>query len=158
MAVAMLDPSEGDLILDPACGTAGFLITAMNHVIEKIRTAESKRWGDIERAETAVRERVQRFAQKYIVGIDLNPNLVKASKMNMVMNNDGTGGLFQANALRHPSRGRTICVRESSWDEWIFSSRIRRSGPRSPLMNLQFSKTTISVTSGSMTRTLTPGP
>ena len=102
MAVAMLDPSEGDLILDPACGTAGFLITAMNHVIEKIRTAEIERWGDIERAETAVRERVRRFAQKYVVGMDLNPNLVKASKMNMVMNNDGTGGLFQANSLKAP--------------------------------------------------------
>ena len=102
MAVAMLDPSEGDLIVDPACGTAGFLITAMNHVIEKIRTAEAERWGDIARAESAVGRRVQRFAQKYIVGIDLNPNLVKASKMNMVMNNDGTGGLFQANSLKTP--------------------------------------------------------
>ena len=102
MAVAMLDPSEGDLVVDPACGTAGFLITAMNHVIEKIRSAETERWGDIERAETAVRERVRRFAQKYVVGMDLNPNLVKASKMNMVMNNDGTGGLFQANSLKPP--------------------------------------------------------
>ena len=34
--------------------------------------------------------------------MDLNPNLVKASKMNMVMNNDGAGGLFQANSLRAP--------------------------------------------------------
>ena len=102
MAVAMLDPCEGDLILDPACGTSGFLITAMNHVIEKIRTAEIERWGDIERAETGVRDRVQRFAQNYIAGMDLNPNLVKASKMNMVMNNDGTGGLFQANSLKAP--------------------------------------------------------
>ena len=102
MAVAMLDPCEGDLIIDPACGTSGFLITAMNHVIEKIRTAEIERWGDIERAETGVRDRVQRFAQNYIAGMDLNPNLVKASKMNMVMNNDGTGGLFQANSLKAP--------------------------------------------------------
>ena len=37
MAVAMLDPGEKQLVLDPACGTGGFLITAMNHVIEKIR-------------------------------------------------------------------------------------------------------------------------
>ena len=102
MAVAMLDPSERDLILDPACGTGGFLITAMNHVIDRVRTAETERWGDIARAEAAVRQRIQRFAQKYVVGMDLNPNLVKASKMNMVMNNDGTGGLFQANSLKAP--------------------------------------------------------
>jgi type I restriction enzyme M protein len=45
MCVTMLDPSEDNLILDPACGTGGFLITAMNHVIEKIRTVELQKWG-----------------------------------------------------------------------------------------------------------------
>lgn len=104
MAVSMLDPSEDDLILDPACGTGGFLITAMNHVIEKIRAIELQKWGgNVDRAENAVRKRVEKFARKKIVGIDLNPNLVKAAKMNMVMNNDGTGGLFQANSLRSPA-------------------------------------------------------
>jgi type I restriction enzyme M protein len=102
MAVAMLDPGERHLIADPACGTGGFLITAMNYVIQKIHTAEIAKWGDVERAETAIRQRVQRFAQTFIVGIDLNPNLVKASKMNMVMNNDGAGGLYQANSLKAP--------------------------------------------------------
>lgn len=103
MTVAMLDPGERQLILDPACGTGGFLITAMNYVIEKIRSAEISKWGDVERAENAIRQRVQRFAQNYIIGMDLNPNLVKASKMNMVMNNDGAGGLFQANSLKAPA-------------------------------------------------------
>src|SRR3712207_1777231 len=76
----------------------------MNHVIEKIRSAELTRWGGKnERAERAARERIKRFAENLIVGVDLNPNLVKAAKMNMVMNNDGAGGLFQANSLRNPA-------------------------------------------------------
>lgn len=99
MAVVMLDPGEKSLILDPACGTGGFLITAMNHVIAKISQAETKKGGSIGRIESATRQRVQAFAQRRIVGIDLNPNLVKASKMNMVMNNDGAGGLHQGNSL-----------------------------------------------------------
>jgi type I restriction enzyme M protein len=103
MSVSMLDPSEKDLVLDPACGTGGFLITAMNHVIAKIADAERKRGGSEKRIEDATRSRVQRFAQNGIVGIDLNPNLVKASKMNMVMNNDGAGGLFQGNSLASPA-------------------------------------------------------
>lgn len=102
MAVHMLDPGERQLVLDPACGTGGFLITAMNYVIEKIRTAETEKWGNVERAETAIRQRVQRYAKAFILGIDLNPNLVKASKMNMVMNNDGSGGLYQGNSLKAP--------------------------------------------------------
>ena len=104
MVVAMLDPEENQIILDPACGTGGFLTAAMNHVIEKIRRGEQKRWGnDIERAETTIRQRVSRYADKFIIGIDFNPNLVKATKMNMVMNNDGSGGLFQANSLTSPA-------------------------------------------------------
>lgn len=103
MAVEMLDPDEKRFILDPACGTGGFLITAMNHVIAKIRAAEEKKGGSIERIETATRQRVQKYAQNLIAGIDINPNLVKASKMNMVMNNDGTGGLHQGNSLASPA-------------------------------------------------------
>jgi type I restriction enzyme M protein len=100
MAVAMLDPGERQLVLDPACGTGGFLIIAMNHVIEKIRSAEMAKWGNnIKRAEDAVKIRIRKFAEQFIVGMDFNPELVKASKMNMVMNNDGSGSLFQANSL-----------------------------------------------------------
>src|SRR6185369_3358485 len=69
MAVAMLDPSEQQVILDPACGTGGFLIAAMNHVIEKIRAAEIVRWkGDVSRAEPKVRDRITKFAGNSIVG------------------------------------------------------------------------------------------
>jgi len=104
MAVAMLDPGEKVLVCDPACGTGGFLITAMNHVIEKIRVTEMRKWSNnIERAEKAVRERVKKFAEHSIVGIDFNPELVKATKMNMVLNNDGSGGLFQGNSLETPA-------------------------------------------------------
>lgn len=72
----------------------------MNHVIEKIRTAELQKWGkNLARAEEAVQGRIRKFAAQFIVGLDFNPELVKASKMNMVMNNDGAGGLFQANSL-----------------------------------------------------------
>jgi type I restriction enzyme M protein len=103
MAVSMLDPGEKDLVLDPACGTGGFLITAMNHVIKRVSDAEKYRGGTPKRIETATRARVQRFAQNLIVGLDLNPELVKASKMNMVLNNDGAGGLYQANSLTSPA-------------------------------------------------------
>ena len=104
MAVAILDPGEKQLVLDPACGTGGFLITAMNHVIEKTRAAEMAKWGNnLKRAEGAVKGRIRKFAEHFIIGMDFNPELVKASKMNMVMNNDGAGSLFQANSLEAPA-------------------------------------------------------
>ena len=103
MAVEMLDPAPEDIVLDPACGTGGFLTIAMNHVIQKLREAEVLKWRDPDNpAEVELLElhrKIGEYATQRIVGIDINPNLVKASKMNMVMNNDGSGGLYQGNAL-----------------------------------------------------------
>ena len=106
MAVAMLDPGPDDLTLDPACGTGGFLTIAMNHVITKINKRVERRWRDrdapTEREHRDLWQAIQEYANTRIVGIDINPNLVKAAKMNMVLNNDGAGGLYQGNALERP--------------------------------------------------------
>ncbi len=103
MAVLMLDPREGQLVLDPACGTGGFLITAMNHVIAGIQAAEERKGGSNDRIERASRDRADRYAREFMVGVDFDAELVKAAKMNMVMNNDGSGGLFQGNSLASPA-------------------------------------------------------
>jgi type I restriction enzyme M protein len=74
MAVRMLNPTEHSIILDPACGTGGFLIVAMNYVLASIYNAELvRRGGDVEKAERAARERGDIFLRKSIFGIDLNP-------------------------------------------------------------------------------------
>lgn len=106
MVVQMVDPSPTHLVLDPSCGTGGFLIIAMNHVVQKIQDAERAKWKKTEAPTEGERGRLEsrrlEYLKKKMVGIDLNPNLVKAAKMNMVMNNDGSGGLFQGNSLALP--------------------------------------------------------
>ena len=106
MAVEMLDPGPDDVVLDPACGTGGFLTIAMNHVIQKLREGEAHKWRDRESPTEVefleLHRKIREYANQRIVGIDINPNLVKASKMNMVMNNDGSGGLYQGNSLAAP--------------------------------------------------------
>ncbi len=103
MAVRMLDPGPDDVILDPACGTGGFLTVAMTHVAEKIEKAERDKWGEGDvNAVTETTRKIREYAESRIVGMDLNPYLVKASKMNMVMNNDGSGA-YQANSLDRPA-------------------------------------------------------
>lgn len=106
MTVKMLDPNPTDRIFDPACGTGGFIVVAFNYVSEKIRQTERKTWKN-PTAPTAAEE--QRLFQKVheagksIFGLDFNANLIKTAQMNMVMNNDGRGGLFCANSLLKPS-------------------------------------------------------
>ncbi len=107
MAVAMLDPKPGERIIDPSCGTGGFLITAMNCVLEKFQSERVTLRRDPNAPTPAelmeeFNARRQLLAET-IVGIDINPSLVRAAKMNMVMNNDGEGGLGQANSLADPT-------------------------------------------------------
>src|ERR1035437_1107044 len=106
MAVALLSPLPGARIIDPACGTGGFLVTAMNHVLARFERAARKKWRQPDEPTRGELEELYRGRQELIastvVGLDINPNLVRASKMNMVMNNDGSGGLTQADSLRQP--------------------------------------------------------
>lgn len=106
MAVNMINPQPGDRVLDPACGTGGFLITAMNHALDLIELDEQSTWANIDQpTEYEIRERDDRridYMSNCVYGLDLNPNLVRAAKMNMVMNNDGSGGMWQANSLSNP--------------------------------------------------------
>jgi len=106
MAVTMLHPTEVKTILDPACGTGGFLVEVLNYVITQIRTKEKSRWAhksnpSPEEQATLI-ERIRSYATTHIYGVDFDPDLVKATQMNMVMNNDGQGHLFAVNSLDNP--------------------------------------------------------
>ncbi|SDU16820.1 N-6 DNA methylase [Jiangella alkaliphila] len=106
MAVTMLNPQPDERLLDPSCGTGGFLITAMNHALGHIEREERAQWHDPSRGTDEERDELFRRRNEYFTqkvhGLDLNPGLVRAAKMNMVMNNDGSGGLWQANSLANP--------------------------------------------------------
>jgi len=92
LAVKMLNPGDGEKFIDPACGSAGFLIRGMNHVKnEFIRQRPEMK----ERANEFVKD----YAHAYIAGIDINPDLAKVAKMHMVLYDDGHTGIFAANSL-----------------------------------------------------------
>jgi len=98
LAVRMLDPKDDELIVDPACGSGGFLIQGMKHV-----------WDTIDKNRPDLKEKTRldmkvRYAHTYIRGIDINPDLAKVAKMHMVLYDDGHTGIFAENALEEFSR------------------------------------------------------
>ncbi len=93
MIVEMLDPKPNESILDPACGSGGFLVVALNYVRDQI----TKKYSRFDKGKIAIQKR--EYAEKYLVGIDFNPDLAKVAKMNMVINEDGHGGIFCENSL-----------------------------------------------------------
>lgn len=107
MAVAMLNPKLDEKILDPACGTGGFLVTAMNSVIAQLKKdwandlgKPESEWNDDEKK--ALQNRISEIAESSFFGFDIAPELVKATKMNMVMNNDGSGNILRTDSLLPP--------------------------------------------------------
>lgn len=107
MAIEMLDIDISAKVVDPACGTGGFLVTSMNNVITRLKGEMEKSSGKLEKDWTdnehaIIRERVREIAEQQFFGFDINPDLVKATKMNMVMNNDGSGNILQNDSLAPP--------------------------------------------------------
>ena len=107
MVVEMVNPKPEEKVCDTSCGTGGFLVMAMNHVIEQLKTEVEKDFGKPESEWTdhensTVRNRIKEIAASNFYGFDINPDLVKATKMNMVMNNDGSGNIYQNNSLDPP--------------------------------------------------------
>lgn len=107
MTVEMINPKINERVVDTSCGTGGFVVTAMTHVIDQIERSfvaelgvEKKDWD----ADTirAFQDKISEVAGTYFFGFDINPDLVKATKMNMVMNNDGSGNILQTNSLLPP--------------------------------------------------------
>ena len=107
MAVEMVNPKPGDKVCDTSCGTGGFLVTAMNHIIEQLKHSVAHDLGmsEVDWSDDwkrIVRDRIRQLAASDFYGFDINPDLVKATKMNMVMNNDGSGNIYRNDSLLPP--------------------------------------------------------
>lgn len=105
--VEMLDPDESTRILDPACGSGGFLVTALDHVRHKIVSAMYPDLDELHRLmkvnSPEVDERLREYAGRMVFGFDFDPDLKKAARMNMVMAGDGHSNIFNINSLDYPN-------------------------------------------------------
>ena len=77
--VACLDPQPGDKILDPACGTGGFLVSAYKHILAHSTSPGSTMPGD--KLTHAQRQKV--YAN--LAGYDVTDLMVKLSKVNLFL-------------------------------------------------------------------------
>ena len=124
-AVQMLEPSRNDLVLDPACGSGGFLLHALDYV---------RREAD-QRQPLGSAEHFQywhNFAQNKLVGIEINDELARVAKMNMIVHDDGHTNIVGHDALdfMHNLAGKHPGLASESFDLVLtnppFGSTIRR--------------------------------
>ena len=104
--VEMLDPDENTRVLDPACGSGGFLVMVLDHVRHKIAKNLYPELDELHleaRLNTPeVNDLTREYAEKMIFGFDFDPDLKKAARMNMVMAGDGHSNIFNVNSLDYP--------------------------------------------------------
>ncbi len=91
-AVEVLDPKRNHLVLDPACGSGGFLLYTLDHVR---READRKQKpGTVEHFRFW-----HEFAEKNLFGIEVNDELTRVAKMNMIVHDDGHSNIVGHDAL-----------------------------------------------------------
>jgi len=105
MMVEIIDPNEKTMIMDPACGTGGFLIESLRHVWNKVEINAIKLgW-----SEKRLEEEKQYVATTYFRGIDKDSFVAKVTKAYMAIIGDGRGGIFCENSLEHPKEWSNKC-------------------------------------------------
>ena len=81
MCVRMLNPKRNEYVLDPACGSAGFLVHAMA-------------WAYPASTPDEMELRKSRYASKYLWGIDFEEQAAKTSRALMLIAGDGHSNIF----------------------------------------------------------------
>jgi type I restriction enzyme M protein len=103
LMVAMLDPQEDDRVMDPACGTGGFLVATLNHLNRRFHDDENVEVGQESTDDfLSIRDRLIGYARSNLFGADFDPFLVRAAQMNVVMASNAEAQLFNMNSLEYP--------------------------------------------------------
>jgi len=101
--VNFLGPDINDFVVDPACGSGGFLI----YTLEKMR---KELYAKLDEKDAAYRW--QDFALKQVYGIEINSQLARVSMMNMIIHEDGHTNIENADALDNPEIWKRQKIRE----------------------------------------------
>jgi type I restriction enzyme M protein len=105
LIVEIIDPKPDELIIDPACGSGGFLVESLKYIWSKLeQQAEEFKWSEL-----ALTEEKTAAAIHNIRGIEKDEFLSKVTKAYMAIVGDGKGGIFCEDSLERPAewKGKT---------------------------------------------------
>lgn len=99
LLVEIVNPQPDELVIDPACGSGGFLVESLRHMWKNLdQQAKDFGWSDL-----ALNEEKTATAIHKIRGIEKDNFLSKVAKAYMAIIGDGKGGIFCENSLDKPS-------------------------------------------------------
>ena len=97
-SIELLNPERKHLVLDPACGSGGFLLYALDHV-RRAANLRYKNYKSDPRQSVDHFNYWHSFAQNNLFGIEINEELARVAKMNMIIHDDGHTNIVGHDAL-----------------------------------------------------------
>lgn len=88
--VQCFEITRDDLVLDPSCGSGGFLLQTLQYMQEKSKKLKDK---------TAQHNFWHSFAEKNLYGIEISGGISQTAKMNMIIHDDGHTNVITADGL-----------------------------------------------------------
>ena len=109
--VEMLRPGSEEIVLDPACGSGGFLLYALDYVRHKGLEFHEPNSNDHYRY-------WHDFAERRLFGIEINDEISRVAKMNMILHDDGHTNIVGVDALGKMAtiKAENPKVKESAFD------------------------------------------
>jgi type I restriction enzyme M protein len=97
--VDIIDPSKDDTVLDPACGTGGFLVSSYNHILEK-----HDGLNDPEKLEKPLTPDERKKLMSNFEGYDIDEMMVRLAQVNMYLHQFKNPKIFQYDSLTNEER------------------------------------------------------
>ncbi|MCR2108788.1 N-6 DNA methylase [Campylobacter upsaliensis] len=88
--VECFDITQDDLVLDPSCGSGGFLLQTLQYMQEESKKLDG---------EYNQKRFWHSFAEKNLYGIEINGGISQTAKMNMIIHDDGHTNVITADGL-----------------------------------------------------------
>jgi len=104
LMVEILDPKPSERVLDPACGTGGFLVATIAHMNRRFaQEADVELGAESTDDFLSIRDQLATYAKNMLYGADFDPFLVRAAQMNVVMASNTEANVFNMNSLEFPA-------------------------------------------------------
>lgn len=113
--VKMMKPKHNQNVLDPSCGSGGFLLHALDYVREEAKTLYPDK-SDAYEIEQCYRY-WHDFAEKHLYGIEINDEIARVAKMNMIVHDDGHTNVISHDALESIEK---MCIKNQGFQAGKF--------------------------------------
>jgi type I restriction enzyme M protein len=104
LMVDMLNPLPTEKVMDPACGTGGFLVSTLKHIDKGLHELANVAAGEESTDDfLSIQDRLTHYVEHNLFGADFDPFLVRAAQMNVLMASNGQASVFNMNSLEFPA-------------------------------------------------------